>query len=51
MKVLVVGTGSIGRRHIEVLKATGRHEVGICELDRDNADDAATKIWHKRGLL
>ncbi len=43
MKVLVVGAGSIGRRHIEVLKVTGRHEIGICELDRDNADDAGQK--------
>ena len=43
MKVLVVGTGSIGRRHIEVLQSIGRHDVGICELDKNNADEAAQK--------
>lgn len=30
-RVLVVGFGSIGKRHARSLKATGRAEVGVCE--------------------
>jgi len=43
MRVLVVGTGSIGRRHIEVLQSLGGHDIGICELNRQNADEAGAK--------
>ena len=31
-RVLVVGTGSIGERHIRCMLATDRAEVGICEI-------------------
>ncbi len=43
MRVLVVGTGSIGRRHIDVVQMVGGHEVVICELDKQNADEAGVK--------
>lgn len=32
-RVLVVGTGSIGERHVRCMLATGRTEVGICETN------------------
>jgi predicted dehydrogenase len=32
-KVLVVGVGSIGERHVRCFRATGRAEVAICEID------------------
>ena len=31
--VLIIGVGSIGRRHVRCMLATGRAEVGICEID------------------
>ncbi|MEX2671646.1 MAG: Gfo/Idh/MocA family oxidoreductase [Phycisphaeraceae bacterium] len=33
-RVLVIGTGSIGERHVRCLQLTGRAEVGICEPNR-----------------
>jgi predicted dehydrogenase len=33
IKVLVVGAGSIGERHIRCMQLTGRAEVGVCELN------------------
>lgn len=30
-KILVIGTGSIGERHVRCFQATGRAHVGICE--------------------
>lgn len=39
MRVLVVGTGSIGRRHIDVIKDAGGHEIVICEVNKSNADE------------
>ena len=32
-KVLVVGTGSIGERHVRCILATNRAEVSICETN------------------
>jgi len=32
-RVLVIGTGSIGERHVRCMLATGRAEVGIAEID------------------
>ncbi len=43
MRVLVIGTGSIGRRHIDVVQSAGGHEVVICEVDKSNADEAGEK--------
>lgn len=43
MRVLIIGTGSIGRRHIDVVQSAGGHEVVICELDKQNADEAGEK--------
>src|SRR4051794_34990129 len=31
--ILIVGVGSIGERHLRCFKATGRVEVGLCELN------------------
>lgn len=32
-RVLIIGVGSIGRRHVRCMLGTGRAEVGICEID------------------
>lgn len=32
-RVLVIGVGSIGERHLRCMAATGRAEVGLCELN------------------
>ena len=32
-RILVVGTGSIGERHLRCYLATGRAHVGVCEID------------------
>ncbi|MFB3902519.1 MAG: Gfo/Idh/MocA family protein [Acidobacteriota bacterium] len=34
-RVLVVGVGSIGERHLRCLQKTGRTEVGLCEINED----------------
>jgi predicted dehydrogenase len=33
-RVLVVGTGSIGERHVRAFAATGRAQLALCEVDR-----------------
>jgi predicted dehydrogenase len=33
LRVLVIGVGSIGERHVRCYLATGRAEIGICELN------------------
>ena len=33
MKVLVIGVGSIGERHVRCLQRTGRTEIAICEIN------------------
>ena len=40
-RVLVVGTGSIGHRHTRCFLATGRADVGICELNDQVRDEVA----------
>jgi predicted dehydrogenase len=34
-RILVVGVGSIGERHVRCYLATGRAEIGICEINSD----------------
>jgi len=34
-RVLIIGTGSIGERHVRCFQNTGRAEVGICEIKDD----------------
>lgn len=41
MRILVVGTGSIGRRHIGVIKSTGEHEIVICDINEQSVKEAA----------
>ena len=43
MRILIIGTGSIGRRHIDVVQSAGGHEIVICEVDKQNADEAGVK--------
>ena len=35
LRILVIGVGSIGERHVRCYLATGRAEIGICELNSD----------------
>lgn len=35
LRILVIGVGSIGERHVRCYQATGRAEIGICELNAD----------------
>jgi predicted dehydrogenase len=34
-RILIVGTGSIGERHLRCFQKTGRAEVGFCEINDD----------------
>ena len=45
-RVLVVGTGSIGERHVRCFLQTGRAEVGICEIN----DDLRAQITDRYGI-
>ncbi|MCO6457774.1 MAG: Gfo/Idh/MocA family oxidoreductase [Pirellulaceae bacterium] len=40
-RVLIVGVGSIGQRHVRCFLATGRVEVAICETDAEQAERVA----------
>ena len=40
-KILVVGGGSIGERHVRCILATKRAEVSLCELNKDLLADVA----------
>jgi predicted dehydrogenase len=42
-RVLVVGTGSIGERHVRCFQKTGRAAVSICEPDPKRRDEVATQ--------
>jgi len=41
VRVLVVGAGSIGQRHVRCFLATGRVEMAICEVHRQRLDEVA----------
>ncbi|MCA9006669.1 MAG: Gfo/Idh/MocA family oxidoreductase [Planctomycetaceae bacterium] len=45
-RVLVVGVGSIGERHLRCFQSTGRADVSICELN----DDLRSKIADQYGV-
>jgi len=40
-RILVIGAGSIGFRHVRCMLATGRAAVGVCELNRDHRERVA----------
>lgn len=40
-RILIVGTGSIGTRHVRCMIATGRAEVGICEPNKAFREEVA----------
>lgn len=42
-RVLVVGVGSIGERHLRCFAATGRAELAICETNPDLRDEIAKR--------
>jgi predicted dehydrogenase len=42
-QILVVGAGSIGERHLRCYLATGRADVGVCEIDTDRLHAAADR--------
>jgi len=42
-RILVVGSGSIGERHLRCYQATGRAEVAVCELDADRCTSVADR--------
>src|SRR5688500_6268650 len=44
MKALVVGAGSIGRRHLRNLHAAGVRELAVVEPDRDRGQAAAAPV-------
>lgn len=44
MKFLVVGCGSIGRRHIRNLLALGERDITACEIDPDRASQANREL-------
>lgn len=43
LRILVIGTGSIGERHIRCLLATDRASVGVCEVDSAQRERVAEK--------
>jgi predicted dehydrogenase len=42
-RILIIGTGSIGERHLRCFQATGRAEVGMCELNEKLRTDVAAR--------
>lgn len=42
-RLLVIGTGSIGERHVRCLLATGRAEVGVCEPRENVCQDVSRR--------
>ncbi|MFH1740191.1 MAG: Gfo/Idh/MocA family oxidoreductase [bacterium] len=42
-RILIVGTGSIGERHVRCMQATGRVEVSICEINDSVRDQVAAR--------
>jgi len=42
-RILVIGVGSIGERHVRCYLATGRAHIGICEINGDLRDTIADR--------
>ena len=42
-RILIIGTGSIGERHIRCFLNTGRAEVGICETNKELLDSVSSR--------
>jgi predicted dehydrogenase len=40
VRILVVGVGSIGMRHIKVIAGTGEHEIAVSDINRESMDRA-----------
>lgn len=47
-RILVVGVGSIGHRHVRCFNATGRAEVSLCETNRELARQVADQTGVER---
>ena len=43
MRILIIGTGSIGRRHAEVAAGDG-HEVAVCDISSESAKETAENL-------
>ena len=43
MRILVIGTGSIGVRHVRVIKNDG-HELAICDINKENVQKTAKQF-------
>jgi len=43
-KILVLGSGSIGSRHLRILNNLGVKELGICDINNDNIQRALAEI-------
>jgi len=46
-RILIIGTGSIGERHLRCFQATGRAEVGMCELNEKLRTEVAERYEAK----
>lgn len=46
LRILVIGTGSIGERHVRCYLATGRAKIGICEIN----DDLRNAVTERYGI-
>ena len=49
-RILIVGTGSIGERHLRCFQATGRAELSICERNGPLRERIARPVWCCNGL-
>jgi predicted dehydrogenase len=43
LRILVIGTGSIGERHVRCFMATGRADIGICEINPELRETVAKR--------
>lgn len=48
LKVLIVGVGSIGHRHLRCFQATGRVELSLCEVNQELRDRIAREYGVQR---
>ncbi|NJD04423.1 MAG: Gfo/Idh/MocA family oxidoreductase [Ruminiclostridium sp.] len=44
MRILIAGTGSIGRRHIEVIHKVEEHRIILCDTDEKSLKESAEKF-------